>query len=124
MNLDNFYTIKARKLVEENTLSVTLQLHQEHNVFKGHFPSHPVLPGVAMLQIIKNLSEAHFNTSLFMQSANRVKFLNLVNPFENDVLEFQLVFQQEEKTLKVKNSTTFVDGAMVMQCSLVFTELA
>ncbi len=110
--------------MDENTLSVTLQLNQEHDVFRGHFPKHPVLPGVAMLQIIKELTEEYHNTLLFMQNANRVKFLSLVNPFENNVLEFQLIFQQEEKTLKVKNSTTFVDGATVMQCSLVFTKLS
>ena len=123
MNLDTFYTVQARKLVEENSLSVILQLNPGHDVFKGHFPDHPVLPGVAMLQIIKELTEKHCNTSLFMQSANRVKFLALVNPFEKDTLEFHLTFQHEENTLKVKNSTTFVDGAAVMQCSLVFTEL-
>lgn len=124
MNLDNFYTIQARKLIDTETLSVTLQLNKEHEVFKGHFPNHPVLPGVAMVQIIKELTEAHHHISLFMQSANRVKFLNLVNPFQHEQLVFQLTFQQEESTLKVKNSTTFVDGAAVMQCSLVYKKLS
>ncbi|WP_432412042.1 3-hydroxyacyl-ACP dehydratase [Rasiella sp. SM2506] len=124
MNLHNFYTILARKLGDENTLSVTLQLNPAHEIFKGHFPKHPVLPGVAMLQIIKELTQDHHNTTLWMQSANRVKFLALVNPFEKDLLEFQLTFQQEESTLKVKNSTTFVDGAAVMQCSLVYKRLS
>ncbi len=123
MNLNSFYTIQSRKLLDEDTLFVTLQLNKEHLLFKGHFPNHPVMPGVAMLQIIKELTEAHHNTSLFMQAANRVKFLNLVNPFENDVLEFQLTFQQEENTLNVKNSTTFADGATVMQCSLLYRKL-
>lgn len=123
MNLDNFYTVQALKLVEEHTLSVILQLNQEHEVFKGHFPNHPVLPGVAMLQIIKELTEKHYKTLLFMHTSNRVKFLTPVNPFESDTLEFHLTFQQEENTLKVKNSTTFVDGVTVMQCSLVFAKL-
>lgn len=123
MNLDTLYTIQARKLVDENTLSVTLQLNEAHEVFKGHFPDHPVLPGVAMLQIVKEIAEEHCNATLFLQSANRVKFLNLVNPFQHERLVFQLTFQQEESTLKVKNSTTFVDGATVMQCSLEYKKL-
>ena len=74
MNLNSFYTIIAQKLVDENTLSVTLHLNKAHEVFKGHFPNHPVVPGVAMLQIVKEISEAHYNATLFMQSASRVKF--------------------------------------------------
>lgn len=124
MNLKNFYTIQARKLIDKDTLSVTLQINKEHEVFTGHFPTHPVVPGVAMLQIIKELTEGHHNTALFMQSANRVKFLNLVNPFQKEQLVFQLTFQLEESALKVKNSTTFVDGTTVMQCSLVYKKLS
>ncbi|MAZ72491.1 MAG: hypothetical protein CMC70_05025 [Flavobacteriaceae bacterium] len=123
MNLDNFYKIQSRKLVDESSLSVTLQLNDAHIIYTGHFPNHPVLPGVAMFQIIKELSEEHFNTTFFMQHVSRAKFLNLVDPFQNNVLVFQLVFQQEENTLKVKNSTTFANGVSVMQCSLVFREL-
>ena len=123
MKLQNFYKIIAQKSVGEDKISVTLLLDESHEVYKGHFPNHPVLPGVAMLQIIKELSENHFSTSLLMQTANRVKFLQIVNPFENNKLVFELIFQQEENTLKVKNSTTFVDGATVMQCSLAYKKL-
>ncbi|MAM28303.1 MAG: 3-hydroxyacyl-ACP dehydratase [Flavobacteriaceae bacterium] len=120
MDLKDFYTITNRQSPDANTLQVQLQLNANHKIFKGHFPDHPVLPGVAMLQIIKELSASHFKKSLFMKAAQRVKFINLVAPQQHNTLVFNLAFQQDKDLLKVKNSTTFVDETPVMNCTITY----
>lgn len=35
----------------------TLRISETHPLFKGHFPESPVLPGVCILQIFKELAE-------------------------------------------------------------------
>lgn len=123
MNLESFYTITTRTEPNENTLYVTIEIDSLHEVFKGHFPGHPVVPGVALLQISKELCETYTETPLVMKEASRVKFVNLVNPLQNNQLNFTLTFEAKEGLLKVKNSTTFVDQTPVMQCMLTFEKI-
>lgn len=37
-----------------------LEIIHTHTIFKGHFPGAPVLPGIAMLQIIRECVESSF----------------------------------------------------------------
>jgi 3-hydroxyacyl-[acyl-carrier-protein] dehydratase len=41
----------------ENTVSFTVLINPQHQVFEGHFPQQPVVPGVFTLQMIKECME-------------------------------------------------------------------
>ena len=41
----------------ESGFTYTIQISDKHPIFKGHFPESPVLPGVCILQIFKEISE-------------------------------------------------------------------
>ncbi|HLT34045.1 MAG TPA: hypothetical protein VKZ98_09670 [Aquaticitalea sp.] len=120
--MDDFYTIWETKPVEKNSFQSTLTIHKDHDIFKGHFPKYPVAPGVVLLQIIKNLLEAHLQQSLFLQASSNIKFLSLVNPMEQITLLFTIEYTIDNKMVNTKNLTTFQDGSKVLKCNATFVK--
>ena len=122
MLIKDFYKILTCESLESHSFVTTVEIQKEHPIFEGHFPNFPVTPGVAMLQIIKELTEIHCQHSLFLESASQVKFLSLVDPNINSTLKFNITLQKEEQHLKVKNTTSFEDGTPVLKCSITFVK--
>ena len=53
---DNLYQIIDSEKTEDSS-TYTLLISETSPLFKGHFPGNPVLPGVCILQIFKELTE-------------------------------------------------------------------
>lgn len=53
MLLQDFYTLEQLTETGANKHEATIDINPAHEVFKGHFPDNPVMPGVCMMQIIK-----------------------------------------------------------------------
>ncbi|MBA6153889.1 3-hydroxyacyl-ACP dehydratase [Gelidibacter maritimus] len=120
MLLTNFYKIQTSETLEDNSFETIIVLQNEHPIFNGHFPNFPVTPGVAMLQIIKELTENQLQQSLFLKSASNVKFLSLVDPNKNAILNFSITLEEDHEHVKVKNTTSFTDGMPVLKCYITF----
>ncbi|NNE76321.1 MAG: 3-hydroxyacyl-ACP dehydratase [Pricia sp.] len=101
------------------TVQATIKLNAGHEVFKGHFPGNPVMPGVCMIQIIKELAEAAINKELFLSVATNVKFMAIINPEKNDIIQLTLDLTEEKDILKVKNTTSF-DDTLALKLSATF----
>ena len=100
--LNDFYIILDSKSTE-NGISVMVKIDKNHSIFQGHFPNHPVTPGVCTMQIIKELSEKHFGKELMLKTARNVKFMAIINPEENDEVKFDLSFEPvEEGEISIK----------------------
>lgn len=108
MLLKDFYTINSLEKKDGNKYEAVLSINEKHEVFKGHFPGNPIMPGVCMMQIIKELTEKVTGLALMMQSLTNVKFMALINPEVTPELKLELdIAQTEEGLVKVKNTTTF-----------------
>ena len=108
MLLKDFYTINSLEKTGEQHFSAVLNINEKHEIFKGHFPGNPVMPGVCMMQIIKELVEEIATAPLFMQSLSNVKFMALINPEINPELRLELeVSETEDGLVKVRNTTYF-----------------
>jgi 3-hydroxyacyl-[acyl-carrier-protein] dehydratase len=108
MLLQDFYKIISLEKTAESKYLIVILINEEHEVFKGHFPGNPIMPGVCMMQIIKELTEQITESSLFMQSLSNVKFMALINPFNTPELRLELdIVTTEEGLIKVKNVSYF-----------------
>jgi 3-hydroxyacyl-[acyl-carrier-protein] dehydratase len=58
MLLDNFYTILSSESSDSTTWTIQIELNPDHTVYQGHFPEHPVVPGVCLLQLIKEWAQS------------------------------------------------------------------
>lgn len=110
MLLKDFYTIVSKEEVSDGNFTINIRVNAAHEVFKGHFPGNPVMPGVCMMQIVKELTEAIIGSDLFMQSLSNVKFMALINPDATPDLRLEInVSQLEDGLVKVRNTTYFND---------------
>ncbi|WP_140937276.1 hotdog family protein [Sphingobacterium lumbrici] len=110
MLLQDFYTLRALEQIDNQKYIACITLNKDHDIFKGHFPNHPVTPGVCMIQIIKELTESIVEKPLFMHKASNVKFMALINPEINPDLKLELdISGSGESEYKVKNISYFDD---------------
>lgn len=108
MLLQDFYKVTSQETTNDK-VTANITINKNHEVFKGHFPGNPVTPGVCMMQIIKELTEAFLKKDLFMQSASNVKFMAIINPEKTPHLELTLNITETENGYRVKNTTKFED---------------
>lgn len=121
MLIENLYTIKSLKTDALNS-KASIFINKEHDIFKGHFPSNPVMPGVCMIQIIKELSEKVLGVTLFMEKASNIKFMALINPEETPNLELEITIVKVDDVYKIKSGTRFGD-TVALKFSGVFKQV-
>jgi len=110
MVLKDFYKVLSEEKTGDSKYVVTILVNEKHEVFKGHFPGNPIMPGVCMIQIIKELTEKITQNTLMIQTLTNVKFMALINPEITPELRLELdITITEDDLVKVKNTTYFND---------------
>jgi len=80
----------------DGKLSASVSLNETHEIFGGHFPGQPVLPGVCQMALLKDLLERHLNKKLATQKAGQVKFLAMIDPRRTPDLDVQIQISENE----------------------------
>jgi 3-hydroxyacyl-[acyl-carrier-protein] dehydratase len=94
------YTTGAAQTADDSA-TYTIQWNAQHPIFEGHFPGRPVVPGVCMMQTIKELLERTLDKKVVLRKAASMKFLNMIDPNANPEVTFQLQHKQQEGEIKV-----------------------
>ncbi len=106
MLIEGLYKVTANEKTAEG-ISAKIHLNKDHDIFKGHFPGNPVMPGVCMIQIIKELTEEATGKDLFLAVSSNIKFMAIINPEKNPDLQLTIDIAEENGEVKVKNTTLF-----------------
>ena len=123
MVLQDFYKILSEEKISDSKYVFMILVNEKHDVFKGHFPGNPIMPGVCMIQIIKELSESITKSSLLMQTLTNVKFMALINPEVTPELRLEIdITTTEDDLVKVKNTTYFND-TVALKLSNVYKKI-
>lgn len=121
MPLKDFYKLISLNSTGDKTYVAIIDVNAAHEVFKGHFPGNPVMPGVCMMQIVKEITQQAFNATLTLKNALNVKFMAVINPDVTPHLRLDLeIIQTDDNYIKVKNTTYFNDTiALKLTCVYV-----
>jgi 3-hydroxyacyl-[acyl-carrier-protein] dehydratase len=92
---NDFYTISKFNRLENKRTGI-FKLNASHAIFEGHFPDIPIVPGVVLLQMVKEVLEEDFACKLTLIEAKNVKFLDFINPKEITALDFEILIKSEE----------------------------
>ena len=111
---DSFYTI-SEITNDSFSLTASLQLREDHPLYQGHFPGQPVVPGVCMLQIVKELAAMATKKVLVLQRADTMKFLQQTDPRQTSVLRAELSYNNPD------NGSIRVTAAFLKETSPCFT---
>jgi len=108
MLIEGLYTINELKSTDLD-ITAKIKLNANHEIFEGHFPGNPIMPGVCMMQIIKELTEKVLSKELVLQTSTNIKFMAKINPETDPDLVLNIPYSEEEGILKIKNTTFFGD---------------
>jgi len=123
MLIEDLYKVTATEKSAEGILA-QIHLNKDHAIFKGHFPGNPVMPGVCMIQIIKELTEEATGKNLFLAVSSNIKFMAIINPENNPDLQIVIDIAEEDDEVKVKNTTSFEDTvALKLSATFKIVEL-
>ena len=106
---------------EASGFLVKINILPDHIVYKGHFPGHPVTPGVIFIQIVHELAEAHFKRKIRLVEILNCKFLKIVNPNEENEATYSVELITKESLVYVKafgrnNSGVFFKLSAIYTC--------
>lgn len=103
MLVEKLFEIEDVKQVE-NKLSTTVEINAKNKIFEGHFPNNPITPGVIQVQLVKEILEKHFNKSLKLSTMDRCKFVAILNPETNPVIDVEITVDKLDDSYKIKAS--------------------
>jgi 3-hydroxyacyl-[acyl-carrier-protein] dehydratase len=107
MLLEDFYTIQEIDPSDKENIKVSIELNKDHEIYKGHFPDNPVVPGVCLTQLIKELVENIEAREVKLVYADNIKFMAVVNPEINNILQIDLKIKHDEQNIIKVNSVTY-----------------
>ena len=100
MSLDEFYKIDHVES-EEGKIIARIKLNPDHQIYEGHFPEQPVVPGVTQLQVLKDILENQTSSKLVLSQMTFAKYLFPILPHESSDLIVQVDFSFSENAFKV-----------------------
>lgn len=103
MLLDSFFKIESFESVENDYIYI-VKLNKTHEIYKGHFPMQPIAPGVCLAQMIKELAQTSLNNKLKLKTARSIKFMAILNPNENEVVQIKMNIRTEMDKFDVRAS--------------------
>ena len=78
-------------------------------VFAGHFPGHPLLPGIFQIEMARVVAESALRTTLRMRAVTKAKFLRPIIPGET--VRVELKCNEKADTILVRARLTVIGQA-------------
>lgn len=104
----DFFTISNLETAGPD-IKADLKINAGHKIFEGHFPGQPVVPGVCMMQMVKEIVEQVTGKDTSLLKAHEMKFLAVIDPLKNNIISATLKYSIDEHGNLVVSATFFKD---------------
>ena len=119
--MQDLFTSIDNYLAQEGHYAFRVRLDASHPVYRGHFPGHPVLPGVCTLQLVRECLNRGTGRRFRYAAIRECKFLGMIVPQADTLLDIDirladdgtaakkvtcLVTNNEKTVLKLKATAT------------------
>lgn len=102
MLLENKYYKLIDKHTEEGNAVFRLALVPTCDVYRGHFPGHPVCPGVCGIELIKECTMMLTGQQLRINTINKCRFTAVASPAQCPELTVTLVIAPKDNGYTVE----------------------
>ncbi len=107
--MKDFYSVTPITAKDNREYTFGILLNKTHRIYHGHFPQQPVVPGVCMMLMVRELVEIAMERNLMFKEVSNIKFLSLVDPAVNNELMIKLTIDSIEGGYNVKASIESAD---------------
>ena len=113
--------------MDEKTISVEAQVPQHNTIFEGHFPGHPIMPGVLLIESMAQTSGwllialMNFERMPFLAAVKEAKMRGFVTPGE--VLTIEAGIVHEGSGYAITEAKVRVDGKLRCNATLTFSHV-
>ena len=101
MLLNNFYQFHIQHIGEQEA-DFHVHFNPDHEIYRGHFPGDPVVPGVCILQTSCELFSSVQKQEYGIVSLKNVKFMQVIRPPQNPDVTFKISWTPVEEGFEVK----------------------
>ena len=116
MLLNDYFTINET-VKSETEIWAELLINSNHKIFEGHFPN---VPGVCMMQMIKEILETVIDKQTNLVQAADMKFLAVINPLENNLIHASIKYATDETGAINIVASLFKDELVHFKCKAKF----
>lgn len=95
MLLNDFFTVEKME-TSGAELKADLLINPGHKIFEGHFPGQPVVPGVCMMEMVKEIVEQALGKKTRLVKAQEMKFLAVIDPVKNNLISVNIKYTAGE----------------------------
>ena len=100
----DIFTINNISEIEENKISAQIKINVKHEVFKGHFPDNPIVPGVITTKMVSEVLQKFLNKKLDMIAGDNIKFMSMIQPNKVSELTVNISYSlNDENIYKIKS---------------------
>ena len=111
---DDFFYIQSLS-DDKGIISAIIEINPSHKIFEGHFPGQPVVPGVCMMQMIKEITETVTDKEFFLQKADMVKFLSVIVPQKDTMVQAQIKYSGTDNNTINFEATLFKEDIVYLK---------
>jgi 3-hydroxyacyl-[acyl-carrier-protein] dehydratase len=126
MHLEYFHLID--RIVDlnigERTIAVEAQVPQHNTIFEGHFPGHPIMPGVLLIEAMAQTSGwllialTKFERMPFLAAVKEAKMRSFVSP--GDLLNIEASVVHEGSGYAITEAKVRVKGQLRCNATITF----
>jgi 3-hydroxyacyl-[acyl-carrier-protein] dehydratase len=126
MHLEYFHLIDriVDLNVGERTITVDAQVPEQNTIFEGHFPGHPIMPGVLLIEAMAQTSGwllialTKFERMPFLAAVKEAKMRSFVSP--GDLLKIDASVVHEGSGFAITEAKIRVKGELRCNATITF----
>jgi 3-hydroxyacyl-[acyl-carrier-protein] dehydratase len=110
--------------VVERTITVEAQVPKQNTIFEGHFPGHPIMPGVLLIETMAQTSGwllialTKFERMPFLAAVKEAKMRSFVSP--GDLLKVEASIVHEGSGFAITAAKVSVGGELRCNATITF----
>lgn len=118
-----FYELQSVETDQVGVHCCHVRINANHQIFGAHFPGNPIVPGVCIVQIAKELLNKIEGKNLTIKTIKNIKFLKIISPKNVVDVTFRISVAQsqeydgcwDEKVVVSSDSTVFTKLSLILR---------
>ncbi len=95
-----------------SAFTARVSFNKKHPVFAGHFPGKPIVPGVFLLEILRDAVSMALNKNCGVAGAGSIKYLSVIDPTVHPEIRLSGTVVEAEPG-KIKIDATFGSSELI-----------